>query len=251
MNRTKLISAMAVGFYLAVSPLAAMAAPTLEGLTVGRMKVTLMPEYDTQQVLVILEGKFADKSKFPVEVRFTLPGQVTKLTDVCSLSPQGHHFCQLFDIKQEGAGKVVDIKLPFSDFFIDYQYAPFTVAEGAVRTFAHQVLPVYDTTTLEVHVQKPARAASFTITPGWEGTYQKDGFDYYKYIFENVKAGQPKEISVSYSKQDAAPSVEQKFSAMATPQMFSGMTGELLAAAGALGLLGVWALRRRARSVSK
>ena len=217
-----------------------------KGLVVGRMKVTLMPEYDSSQVLVIMEGKFADKNKFPAEARFGLPLEVTRLTDVCSLSPEGHHFCQLFDIKTEGGEKLVDVKLPYSDFFIDYQYAPFSPIRGAVRRFAHKIPAVYVMNTLEVHVQKPARAGGFEITPGWAGTYEKDGFGYYKYIFKDVKAGENKEITVAYSKQDVQPSVEKKFSAMSTPEMFEGRTGEILLFAGAVGLLGIWALRRKA-----
>ncbi|MDH5508782.1 MAG: hypothetical protein OEZ32_00315 [Nitrospinota bacterium] len=228
-------------FALVVSPAAA---AYEKGLVVGRMKVTLMPEYDSSQVLVIMEGKFADKNKFPAEARFGLPMEVTKLTDVCSLSPSGHHFCQLFDIKTEGAEKMVDVKLPYSDFFIDYQYAPFSPIRGAVRKFVHKVPALYAINTLEVHVQKPARAGRFEISPGWVGTYEKEGFEYYKYLFKEVKAGQGKEISVSYSKEDIMPSVEKQFSAMATPGMFAGHTGEILLAIGALGFLGVWVFRR-------
>ena len=242
----KAIAAIAAAC-LFLSTGAARAALT-EGLEIGRMKVTIMPEYDSSQVLVIMEGKFADKGKFPADVRFNLPMDVTKLTDVCSLSPEGHHFCQLFDIKTEGGKKMVDIKLPYSDFFIDYQYAPFTVAEGAVRKFTHKVEAVYGALTLEVHVQKPARAKDFDVTPGWEMTYTKEQFEYYKYVFDFVSPGDIQEISVSYSKDDVQPSVEKKFSSMATPAMFSGMTGEILLAAGILGLVGIWAIRRRKKA---
>ena len=146
-----------------------------KGLVLGRMKVTLMPEYDSRQVLVIMEGKFADKDMFPAEARFGLPMEVTKLTDVCSLSPGGHHFCQLFNIKTEGGEKMVDVKLPYSDFFIDFQYAPFSPIRGAVRKFVHKIPALYAVNTLEVHVQKPARAGRFEITPAGKGHMKKKG----------------------------------------------------------------------------
>jgi hypothetical protein len=246
MNGRQVVASLAIALALLAAAPGSGAAPALSGITVGRMKVTIMPEYDTQQALVILEGKFADKGRFPAEVRFNLPAGVTKLTDACSLSPEGHHFCQLFEIKSQGAGKVVDIKLPFSDFFIDYQYSPFIVAPGVERKFVHQVAPVYDIATLEIHVQKPLRITEFSVSPGWTAKYEKDGFEYYKYVYEGVKAGQAKDISVAYSKGDTAPSVERRFSAMATPQMFSGRAGEMLLVVGALGLMAVWFLRRKA-----
>ena len=219
-------------------------APQLTGLTVGRMKVTVMPEYDTQQALVIMEGKFMSRG-FPAEVRFLVPQEVTKLTDVCSLSPEGHHFCQLFEIKQEGDSKVVDIKLPFSDFFIDFQYSPFKVAPGAERKFVHRVFPVYDTDILEIHIQTPLRISNFSVSPGWTEKYQKDGFEYFKYVYEGVKAGEAKNVEIAYTKGDIAPSVEKKFSAMATPEIFAGHTGEILLALGVLGLVAVWYIRRK------
>ena len=108
-------------------------------LVIGRMKMTIMPEYDSPAVLVVQEGKFADRNAFPADARFTLPKEVTKLTDVCSLSPGGHHFCQIFKLHYEKDYSYIDIKLPYSDFFIDYQYAPFTVKPSSQRDFTYNV----------------------------------------------------------------------------------------------------------------
>ena len=139
---------------LSASPVAA----NDTGLVVGRMKITIMPEYDKPSILVIQEGKFADRTAFPRKVKFILPRQVTKLTDACSLSPGGQHFCQLFDIEKGEENNLVNIKLPFSDFFIDYQYAPFTIKKNSQRKFDYFVHASYDIKTLEVHVQKPYRS---------------------------------------------------------------------------------------------
>ncbi|MEE8482969.1 MAG: hypothetical protein V3S46_00090, partial [Nitrospinota bacterium] len=165
-----------------------------KNLEIGRMKITVMPEYDTKEVLVIQEGKFADLTAFPSEVTFGLPDKVTRLTDACSLSPGGQHFCQIYDIKTGDNGKYVNLMLPYSDFFIDYKYAPFTAKENSKREFTYDVNPFYDVRTLELHVQKPWRAENFEVTiPGsnlkYESEkYEKKGFEYAKYVFKNVKA---------------------------------------------------------------
>ena len=215
------------------------------GLKVGRMKVTIMPEYDNPSVLVIQEGKFADRNAFPREVTFTLPEEVTKLTDVCSLSPAGHHFCQLFEIKNGDGFKYLDVKLPYSDFFIDYQYAPFKVKSNSKREFSFDVDTTYDIQTLEVHIQQPYRAEGFGITPASSDKYEKNGFDYFKYTYKDVKAGSPKNFTVAYSKKDDKPSVDIKYSSMASNSMFHGRTGEILLATGALALLLIVFLRRK------
>lgn len=230
-------------FIFAASQITALSSP--DGLVIGRMKVTLMPEYDSQSVLVIQEGKFADKTAFPSDVRFTLPIEVTKLTDVCSLSPGGHHYCQIFEIHKTDKNKYINVKLPFSDFFIDYQYAPFTVKKNSQRQFEYAVDTSYAINTLEVHVQQPARSEKFKIEPASYETYGKDDFNYYKYTFNNVKAGDIKLISVSYFKTGTAPSVDIKYSSMKTPEVFEGATGEILLAVGLAALGAIWFARRR------
>jgi len=228
---------------LIASTITASSAP--DNLVIGRMKVTLMPEYDAKSVLVIQEGKFADRNAFPSEVKFTLPMEVTKLTDACSLSPGGHHFCQIFEIKKADKHKFVNIKLPFPDFFIDYQYAPFAVKKNSERKFTYQVDTSYPIKTLEVHVQQPARSEKFTIEPASYETYIKDDFEFRKYTFKNVKAGEAKAISVSYFKTGVAPSVDIKFSSMKNPEVFEGSTGEILLVTGMAALGVVWFTRRR------
>ncbi len=218
-------------------------------IVVGRMKVTLMPEYDSTAVLVIQEGKFADRTAFPREINFILPKEVLKLTDVCSLSPGGHHFCQLFGIERGKLKNYLNIKLPFSDFFIDYQYAPFTVKQNSQREFTFAVDTKYDINVLEVHVQKPFRVEKFSISPSVMETYKKNGFEYYKYNYRNVKAGEAKTVTVSYFKTDARPSVDMKYSAMISPGVFKGNTGEILLAVGVAALGIIWFLRRRKRMV--
>lgn len=223
------------------------AAPARAGLEVGRMKVTLMPEYDARAVLVILEGKFADKSAFPSEARFLLPPGVTKLTDVCSLSPGGQHFCQLFELKPEQGHTALDVRLPYSDFFIDFQYAPFTPGAGEERSFTFPVKSVYPIHTLEIHVQEPQRARRFTLSPGTSEVYEKDGFRYHKIEYGHAPADAVKGVTVTYTKDDAEPSVDITYSSMQQAGLFEGRSGEALVAVGLAALAGVWFARRRAR----
>ena len=112
-------------FLLVTCHLSLVTVSNASDLKIGRMKVSIMPEYESSDVLVVYEGKFADKDAFPNQVLFTLPKGVTKLTDVCSLSPGGQHFCQLYNIIDRGEYNETSVKLPYSDFFIDFKYSPF------------------------------------------------------------------------------------------------------------------------------
>lgn len=242
--RVAMVLAMVV--WLAPSPSLAVEAD--RALTVGRMKVTIMPEYDSHAVLVVQEGKFADRNAFPRQVRFTLPEEVTKLTDVCSLSPGGHHFCQIFTLHYEKGFSYMDIKLPYSDFFIDYQYAPFTVKPASVRDFTFRLRPDYGISLLEVHVQEPSGSKDFSLDPPPSETYTKDGFGYSKYVMKDIKTGETKAFHIKYYKESVNPSVDEKFSAMLTPGIFKGMTGEILLGSAVAGIIALTLARRRSRA---
>lgn len=60
-------------------------------LEVGRMKVSILPEYDEPKVLVIYEGRFKNQTLFPSKARFIIP-KGADISDACSRSPQGGHF---------------------------------------------------------------------------------------------------------------------------------------------------------------
>ncbi|MFQ5430882.1 MAG: hypothetical protein ACE5EN_00075 [Nitrospinota bacterium] len=211
------------------------------------MKVTIMPEYESQGVLVTQEGKFVDRNSFPGYVQFNLPKEVKALTDACSLSPKGQHFCQIYDIKHDGDKKWVDIGLPYPDFFVDYKYAPFKVKEQSKREFTYSVKSEYNVNTLEVHIQKPYRAEDFSIIPAGLNVYEKRDFEYAKYVFKNVKAGEIKNFTIAYFKADSQPSVDIKYRGRMQMGVFGDNSGGLLLGAGIL-LLGVIVYVRRRKS---
>lgn len=216
-----------------------------EGKVIARMKLTIMPEYDSDAVLVTQEGKFLDIASFPAPLAFNIPDGVNKLTDVCSLSPKGRHFCQLFNIAQEQGRNMVKMVLPYPDFFIDFNYRPFVVKADSTRSFSYIFEPEYDIETLEVHIQKPARAENFSVPEGASKTYVKEGLEYTQYVYRNVKAGENKTFDISYHKADIRPSVEMKFKVMGESSIFQKKSGEIMLAVGVLALLLLIAYRRR------
>lgn len=222
-----------------------------KNLDIGRMKITIMPEYESQSVLVTQEGKFFDRTSFPSHVRFGLPKEVKALTDACSLSPKGQHFCQVYDIKSKGDEKWVDIGLPYPDFFIDYKYAPFKVKENSKREFTYTVDSEYNINTLEVHIQKPYRVEDFSITPASSEVYEKRDFEYTKYVFNNVKAGEVKNFAIAYFKSDSHPSVDIKYRGRMQTGVFEKNRGELLLGGGVVLLGIILYLRRRKSRASK
>ncbi len=249
--RAYLVAALAVIGAMALFSGEAFSAVKDKKLEIGRMKITLMPEYESPGVLVIQEGKFTDLTAFPAYVKFNLPMEVKKLTDTCSLSPGGQHFCQLYDIKTENGKKFVNIGLPYSGFFVDYKYAPFSVKANSKREFAYTVEVPYDIHTLEVHVQQPYRSSDFAITPAGGEPYEKNDFQYLKYVYKNIQPGEQKIFKIAYFKADVQPSVDIKYTGMAQTGVFQNNMGEILLAGGLLILGAIIYLRNRFSKAAK
>ena len=203
-------------------------------LVIGRMKVTLMPEYDSPQVLAIYEGKFKDKDAFPTEALFLLPREVTRLTDVCSLSPGGQHFCQLYEIKRKAEWSETLVKLPYSDFFVDFQYAPFQPKAVESRKFSFDLRLPYAVEILEIHIQQPFRATGFAVTPPSSDIYEKKDFTYYRYDMKDQEKGKTLRFDITYGKVDAKPSVDVKFSPMSQPELMEEKRGIFLLVVGGI-----------------
>ncbi|MBI5038176.1 MAG: hypothetical protein HZC13_00110 [Nitrospirae bacterium] len=204
-------------------------------LKIGRMKVSIWPEYDTEGVLVVYEGKFYDRERFPAKAAFVLPKGVRDLTDACSLSPKGEHFCQLYEVSQRGGRSEVLLKLPYPDFFIDFQYNPLSGSEK--REFKYAVSSKYPIELLEVNIQQPLRSSEFNITPASSKESEDKGFRYLHYTYEGLPQGKEIQFNISYKKQDARPSVDIKSASMANSGTSGSNRGYMIFLAGGILLL--------------
>ncbi|MDH4099465.1 MAG: hypothetical protein OEV28_02675 [Nitrospirota bacterium] len=194
---------------LAVSTAISTAYAADESLVIGRMKVSIWPEYDTEGILVVYEGRFADKDLFPRQVTFVLPKDVDELTDACSLSPGGEHFCQLYKVTQREDRAETRMQLPYADFFIDFQYYPFE--RRAQKELVYPIRSLYPVKILEVNVQPPLRAKDISVEPAPDRTIEAKGFTQHIYEMRDLPAGDLMTVKLRYEKDDDKPSVEIKY----------------------------------------
>lgn len=182
------------------------------GLEIGRMRVALWPEYDSTGVLFIYDGRFKNNESFPNVTSFYIPsGSV--ISDACSLSPGGTHFCQLYKQKRFDGGDEVTLKLPYPDFYLSFHTDPFSAGQN--RALHHVIKAGHRMDRLEVDIQSPLRAEAFRVLSpaGFEKTEAR-GFDHYGKVFENVEKGETINIDIEYVKKDGRPSVDIKYSPM-------------------------------------
>src|SRR3990170_6372635 len=161
-------------------------------LSIGRMKVAIMPEYDDPSVLAIYDGKFEDVSSYPIKTSFLIPkGSV--ISDACSLSHEGQHFCQLYKTVNKGNYDEVSILLPYPNFYLSF-HTPQLDVKVEEKAIDYQIKANHPIKTMEIDIQQPLRSTEFGIFPAENAAVsQKDGsislikgFNHVIYRLENV-----------------------------------------------------------------
>jgi len=193
-------------------------------LSIGRMKVAIMPEYDDPSVLAIYDGKFEDVSSYPIKTSFLIPkGSV--VSDACSLSHEGQHFCQLYKTVNRGEHDEVSLMLPYPNFYLSFHTPRFDV-KGERKEFDYRIKANHSIKTMEVDIQQPLRSTAFNISPpGGAAMSEKSGtisvikgFNHFTYKFEGISQGQESAFKINYIKSDPSPSVDIKYTSMESPK---------------------------------
>ena len=184
-------------------------------LKIGRMRVAIWPEYDDPGILGIYDGRFVDNGNFPTETTFLLPKGAI-ISDACSLSPKGQHFCQLFKLEEVGDVSVVKLKLPFPNFYLSFHYKSFD-GKDTLRNFNYDLKTTHEIDKLIIDIQEPLRAEGFKIDPASEDTEDIRDFNHHRYTFREPAKGKAISFKISYKKEDNRPSVNIKYSPMSNP----------------------------------
>ncbi len=239
-----------------------------KGLSIGRMKVSIMPEYDDPSVLAIYDGRFEEASSYPIKTSFLIPkGSV--ISDACSLSHEGQHFCQLYKTINRGKFDEVSLLLPYPNFYLSF-HTPQLDVKIDKKEIAYQIKANHPIKTMEVDIQQPLRSTAFNISPPENATEsQKNGsisiikgFNHVIYKLEDIAIDQEIVFKTSYIKSDPQPSVDIKYTSMKEPQT-PGTSYEnlrniktmiyILFGTGAFGIMAVvaWYFRSRKKKQAK
>ncbi len=197
-----------------------------EDLSIGRMRVSIWPEYDDRSVLAIYDGRFDDAASFPLKTSFLIPKGAV-ISDACSLSFEGQHFCQLYKTIDRGTYDEVRLLLPYPNFYLSFHTPEFD-PEVERREFDYRVKANHPIRTMEVDIQQPLRATEFNITPaksvvvsrGEDNSSMIKGFKHYSYSLEDISGGQETVFKINYLKSDPNPSVDIKYATMDGPRVW-------------------------------
>lgn len=196
-------------------------------LLIGRMKVALMPEYDDPSMLVIYDGRFAQAPGYPLKTSFLIPKGAV-ISDACSLSHEGQHFCQLYQIKSRGEHDEVSLTLPYPNFYLAFHTAE-RAGAAPQKAVDYVIKANHAIQTLEIDIQEPLKSSAFSVTAPKDARPPQDqpgsslirGFQHQFYRMENVAYAQEARFQLRYEKSDPGPSVDLKYTSMRPQQLGS------------------------------
>ena len=193
---------------------------TAQDLSIGRMRVSIWPEHDDPSLLAIYDGRFEDVSSYPIKTSFLVPrGSV--ISDACSLSHEGQHFCQLYKTTNKGDYDEVNLVLPYPNFYLSFHTPQFNT-QNEQREFSYQIKANHPIKSMEIDIQQPLRSTEFKILPAKNAVLsQKEesislvkGFKHFAYTMDDIAASQESVFKLNYIKSDPKPSVDIKYVSM-------------------------------------
>jgi hypothetical protein len=198
--------------------------------TIRDATLQFWPEYDDPGLLVIYSGTFTDTTAFPQEIAFPLPENARGI-QATSRETDGRLITQQWEIVD---GKLV-YTLPGPGFQIEYYLD--RPPSGDERSITHAFETPYGIDSLDIRVQKPARATEFSLTPPPDSSIVgDDGLTYAVVRKSNLKPGDKLDFTIRYKKSGqgltSAPSAVAQ--AVPTPQP------ETAQASGAGSSFGTW-----------
>lgn len=203
-----------------VEPRAADYTPVNPGLVAAQMGVQVWPEYDTTDVLVLIDLTLPPTTVFPYTFNFYVP-KGARLTGIAEVDSNGQFVYKMAPPKVTPGTDMdqVTITVPSLPVLrLEYYYNPGLAATGQ-RSFDVLFRAPADAAQLSVGVQQPLRSTAFTVQPVLaQRTTDAEGFNYAFGTFPNIKQGDTLKLKVSYTKSDGEPSIQAGGSQGGSPE---------------------------------
>ncbi len=190
-----------ITFYLAllVGPVRAQEVPPLSSV-----EISLWPEFDRPEMLVIYSGLFAAGTSPPSPVEIRIPASVGSPTAVAYISPEGQLLNQQYTTRVEGDSLVISFELAAQGFHVEY-YAPLAIDEAGRRSFTFEYTADYAVETLALKVQVPPTSENYMLEPEADSVAEEsDGLVYHRATVGPLAPGETRTWTVSYDKSGEA-----------------------------------------------
>jgi hypothetical protein len=189
---------LALSLVALAGPVLAQEAPTLESL-----EVSLWPEYDRPEVLVIYRGQLDAEVALPAPVEIAIPARVGQPTAVAYVDETGQTLNQQYTTRVEGDSLIVAFELGARGFQLEY-YDALPIDASGRRTYTFVYTADYPTTVLNLEVQEPPTAENFVLDPPADDSVQgTNNLVYHLVQAGAIAEGDTREWTFSYVKDNS------------------------------------------------
>lgn len=213
MNRKRILVLLAV-LCLLLNMAAPAYAENSSPLKISKMGISVMPEYDTPDVLVLYSLTFQNDSTQPYsgEVRFPVPKGTSSNIVTENVNNNDQHVNVSVEDKGDSAEfvwKPLQPIQPKATYQIHLEYYYNSLPGTGSKSFTYKFVANMPVDQPQVHVYQPLKATDFKMEPVGQalGTDSK-GFQVYGINSSSLKPGDKIEFKVSYTKNDPKPSVD-------------------------------------------
>jgi hypothetical protein len=167
------------------------------------MEISLWPEYDRPEVLVILRGSFDATTSLPVHVEIYVPARVGQPSAVAWVDEGGQQYTQDYTTRVEGDWLVVSFELAVPRFQLEY-YDTLPVDSTGQRQYTYSYTADYDIGTMTVDFQVPPTAEGFTLEPPADAVVREtDTLTYHIVDAGSLTQGEERSWTFTYQKDNA------------------------------------------------
>ena len=176
-------------------------------IKISTMKISLMPEYDNPQVLVIYKGRVSSDVELPALIKFNiLPGVDPH---VASVTPSGAHIHDPFEVKSADGYSYAEFTLQERAFQLEYYFNAFA-ANVKQKSFSYSFKSYYRIVNFSYEVQQPLGSSNFITSPAsFRAEADDKGIIHHLVSAGSMAAGETKGVSVSYFKPDNETSLQK------------------------------------------
>ena len=201
---------------------------------ISNVEISVMPEYDNSDVLVLYGINFVNNSVEPYngELRFPVPKATTNNIVKETANPNDVHVEVRIEEKGDYAEfvwKPANPIQPNSSYPIHLEYYYNPIPGTGTKSFEYQFRAAMPVDQAIFNVYQPLKASNFKMEPvGQLSGPDEQGFQVQSISSANLKIGDKVDLKVSYTKDDPNPSVQpQSAGTEATSETGQTSAGEL------------------------
>ena len=183
--------------------LAAQASQGEEPPAISTLQISLWPEFDRPDMLVIYRGLLTPDTPLPAPMEIRIPAGAGAPSAVAYVDDQGQRLNLEYTTQVEGEELVVSFDLPTQSFQLEY-YETLPMEETGERTYTFDFGVEYAIGELTVEFQVPPTARDFSLDPAADSVVSDSGdLAYHLVQLGPLAQGETRSWTLSYDKDNA------------------------------------------------